>query len=208
MRSLALAALVFGATLPSSAKDTRPGFDSPEAAFHAYLMGVVSEDFDLMLSSLTPEAKAYHLGLSLFSAVYLFGQDPEMQKVFREHGIDPSLDDGASGQTKKADEDSPDTALVNAMSKIKTPGRLMKQIADRHEKLAKLMTNSGDARPEWKRPTAKELLSSVTLGKVVVKEDSAQATVTVAPSAKDAFSAMPEKVQFRKLQPTFRTSGL
>jgi hypothetical protein len=200
MRSLALAAFVLGATLPSFAKDKLPGFDSPEKAFHAYLTGVVSEDFDLMLSSLTPEAKAYHVALSLFSAGFLFGQDPEMQKVFREHGIEPSSDDGDDGQTEEADEDSPDRALVDAVSKIKNPGKLMKQIADRHEKLAKLMASSGDARPESKRPTAKELLSSVTLGKITMKRNSAAATVTVAASAKDVFSAMPEKVQFRKIK--------
>jgi len=198
MRSLALATVVFGVSLPSFAQDKLPGFDSPEKAFHAYLIGVVSEDFDLMLSALTPEAKAYHISLSLFSAAFLFGQDREMQRIFREHGIEACSGDGQA--TEEADQDDADRALVDAMSKIKNPGKLMKEIADRHEKLAKQMAGSGDTRPESKQPTGKELLSSVTLSKIAMKGDAAEATVTVAASAKNVFSAMPEKVQFRRIK--------
>ena len=198
MRLLALATFVFGTSLSSFAQDKLPGYDSPEKAFQAYLTGVVSEDFDLMLSSLTPEAKAYHVSLSLFSAAFLFSQDPEMQRIFREHGIEASSGDRQAPE--EADQNAADRALVDAMSKIKNPGRLMKQIADRHEKLAKLMASSGDAPPESKRPTGKELLSSVTLSKIAMKEDSAEANVTVAASAKNVFSAMPKKVQFRRIK--------
>jgi hypothetical protein len=197
MRSIELAALFFGASLPCFAEDKLPGFDTPEKAFHAYVTGAVSQDFELTLSSLTPEAKAYHIGLALFSAEFLFGKDPEMQKVFREHGIEPSSGDGKA--KKEMDATAREKAFVTAMLKIKNPAKLMRQIAERHQKLARLIAQSLDTPPKSKLLSEKELLAAVTLGKVAITRDSAAATVTVAAPAKELLR-MPEMVQFRRIK--------
>ena len=197
MRSTALAIFVFGASLSCFAQDKLPGFDSPEKAFHAYLTGAVSQDFDLTLSSLTPEAKAYHIGLAVVSAHFLFGKDPEMQKVFREHGIEPSA--AALKEKEEPDPNASEKAFVNRMLKIKCPAKLMRQIADRHEKLAKQLAAPDDTQPKSKPPTTKELLSSVKLGRVAITADLAEATIKVAASAKDLLS-IPKKVEFRRIK--------
>jgi hypothetical protein len=123
-----------------------------------------------------------------------------MQRIFREHGLDPKPSSGDGQAKEEPDQEASEKALVDAMLKIKNPAKLMRQIADRHEKLAKLMGTSGVARPETKQPTAKELLSSVKLGKVTVTKDSAVAAVTVAASARNKFSSMPENIEFRRIK--------
>ncbi len=197
MRWIALATFFFWASLSCFAQDKLPGFDSPEKAFHAYLTGAVSQDFDLMLSSLTPEAKAYHIGLVVGSIPFFFEKN-EMERLFREHGI------GLSSSRKRAKENAveqaAEKAFVDAMLKVKNPAKLVRTLTARAEKIAKQLATPGDSQPKSKTPTQKELLSSVTLSKVTVTEDSAVATVTVAASAKTVFSTLPEKVDFRRIK--------
>jgi hypothetical protein len=196
MRWIALVAFLFGANLSGYAQDKLTGFESPEKAFCAYLAGIVSQDFDVMLSSLTPEAKAYHIGLAVVSVPCLF-EKKEMQMLFADHGIDTSPGDGqAKGKT---DEKAAEKAFVDSMLKVKNPGKLMRQLADRAERIAKQLANPDDAAPKLKTQTPKELLSSVKLGKVTITGASAVATATVADAAKNVFCAMPEKIQFRRI---------
>src|SRR5262249_6152178 len=128
MPSIALATFMFAASLSGVAHDNPGGFESPEKAFTAYLTGAVSGDFDLMLSSLTPKGKAYHIGLAVVSVPYLFGKK-EMEKIFADHGIDRSLGDGAD--KGDADERAMEMAIVDAMLKVKNPARLMRLLKDR-----------------------------------------------------------------------------
>jgi hypothetical protein len=74
MRWITFAAFLFATNSLGLAQDKTPGFESPEKAFRAYLTGSASHDFDLMLSALTPEAKAYHVGLAVVTVPYLFDQ--------------------------------------------------------------------------------------------------------------------------------------
>ena len=197
MRAITLSTLIFAASLPCLAQDNLPGFDSPEKAFHAYLTVAVSQDFDLTLSSLTPETKAYHIGLAVFSAHFLFGKDPEMQKVLREHGVESFTGDGKAKE--EIDPKAAEKTLVAAMLKIKNPAKLMRQIADRHEKLAKELAALDNAQPQAKPATVKQLLAAVQLGRVAIREDSAEASITVAASAKERLS-LPERVEFRRIK--------
>ncbi len=135
MYRLTFVAIVVTSPLAFAAEEKPPGFDSPDAAFRAYVTGAVTEDFDLMLSSLTRESKAYHIALSVFSATFLFGEDPTMQKALRDHGLQPTSDADEEGELDEA-------KLVDAMLRIKDPGKLMKKIADRHYELAKLLADS------------------------------------------------------------------
>ena len=211
MHRLTFFAIVFTSSLASVAEDRLPGFDSPEQAFRAYVTGAITEDFDLMLSSLTPEAKAYHIGLAIFSAVFLFSEDPAMQKVLRDHGLVPSSDDPHAQDEPdepssddphaqdKPDEKVAEKMYIDAMLKIKDPGKLMRQIADRHEELAKLLAKSDDARANTKQPTEKELISSVTLENVTITDDSATASVHIVASAKHILNEIPDKIQFRRI---------
>jgi hypothetical protein len=194
MRSIVLVTFLFGVPLSCFAQEKLPGFESPEKAFHAYITGAVSQDFDLTLSSLTPEAKAYHIVLVVISVPSFFEKD-EMEKLFHEHGID------LSGPAKeKADEQAAEKAFVDAMLKIKNPAKLVRTLAARQQKIAKQLAVPADPKPEPKSSTQEQLLSSVTLGKVDITEDSAVATVTVAASAKEAFSTMPKNVEFRRIK--------
>jgi hypothetical protein len=195
MRSIALASFLIAIPLTSVAQKKLPGFDSPEKAFDAYLRGAVSQDFDLTLSALTPEAKAYHIGLVVVSVPYFFDKN-EMEKLFREHGI-PSGRGRANGKT---DQQAGDKAFVEAMSKVKNPAKLVRTLAARQEKIARDLSTPGDPQPESNAGTQKELLSSVRLNKVTITADSAVATVRITASAKKVLSAMPEKVEFRRIK--------
>src|SRR5437016_3561552 len=101
MRWIALVPFLVAANVSAFAQDKLPGFESPEKAFRAYVTGAVSQDFDLTLSSLTPEAKAYHIGLVVASVPYFF-EKKEMEKLFADHGIDASSGDGPAKE--KIDE--------------------------------------------------------------------------------------------------------
>jgi len=193
MRWIALTALLFVATSSGFAQDKLPGFESPEKSFLAYLTGTVSQDFDLMLSSLTPEAKAYHIGLAVVSVPYLFDKKA-MEKLFADHGIDK-----LAGDAKEEKKDS-EKAFVDAMLKVKKPAKLMQQLVDQSKKIAKMLANPDDPEPKSKAPSQKELLSSVTLSKVKITGDSAVATVAVAESAKDIFATLPKMIEFRRIK--------
>jgi hypothetical protein len=67
---VALAILILASA--AHAKEKPPGFESPDQAFHAYVTGAVTGDFDLMLSTLTRESRAYHVGLAVMSLTYVF----------------------------------------------------------------------------------------------------------------------------------------
>ena len=197
MYRLIIVAIVVTSPLASGANayEKPRGFDSPDAAFRAYVTGAVTEDFDLMLSSLTRESKAYHIGLSVFSATFLFGEDPAMQKALRDHGPQRTSDADEEGESDEA-------KLVDAMLRIKDPGKRMKKIADRHYELAKQLAEPDDPATGSKRPTKKEqlaLISSVTLENVKIANSSATASVRLAPAARDARTHIPSTIHFRRI---------
>ena len=193
MRWIALATFILGASFLAFAQNTSPGFDSPERAFRAYVSGTVSQDFDLVLSSLTPEAKAHHIGLAVVSVPYLF-EKKDIQKLFAEHGIDTSS--GARHAEGNVDEKAGEKAFVDSMLKVKNPGKLMRQLAHRAEKIAKQLANPDDLAPKLKTPTPKELLSSVKLGKVTMTGNSAVAAATVGDSARICSPRCPKRFSF------------
>ena len=196
MHYLLFIAVAFACSCVCNAQEKLPGFDSPDLAFHAYVTGAATEDFDLLLSALTRESKAYHIGLSIFSATFLFGEDPEMQKLFRDHGLQPTSD--ADEQ-----EESGNITLVDAMSTIKEPGKLMKGIVDRQNELAKLLVESEGSVIDAKPPSRKELLrliSSVTLQNKKISGNIVTASTKLEPDAKEAFTSMPSKIQFRRIK--------
>ena len=169
MYHLTFVIIVVTSSLAFAAEEKVRGFDSPDAAFRAYITGAVTEDFDLMLSSLTRESKAYHIALSIFSARFLFGEDPAMQKALRDHGVPSTFDADEEGKQR-------DARLVDAILKIKNPGELMKKIADRHHELAELLAQSDSPGVASKRLTRKEqlaVISSYVLENVTVTGSSA-----------------------------------
>jgi hypothetical protein len=89
---------------------------------------------------------------------------------------------------------------VELMLKVKNPAKLMQKLVDREEEIAKELANPSDPAPKSRRPSPAELLSSVTLDKVTITDDSAVAKATVAESAKVIFSTMPEKIEFRRIK--------
>ena len=148
MRWIGLVASLLVANSSGFAQEKLPGLESPEKAFRAYLTGTVSQDFDLMLSSLTPEAKSYHIGLAVVSVPYLFDKKG-MEKLFADHGIEkPAVD------VKTGEKDS-EKAFADAMLKVKNPANLMRQLADRAEKIAKELSNPDDPAPKSKSPSQK-----------------------------------------------------
>ncbi|HID75516.1 MAG TPA: hypothetical protein EYP56_05905 [Planctomycetaceae bacterium] len=192
MHRWTLIAVVFASPLVHAADEKPRGFDSPDAAFRAYVTGAVTGDFDLLLSALTRQSKAYHIGLAIFSATYLFRDDPAMQKILRGHGLEPSAD---TDEADSADE----AGFVDAMLGIKEPGKLMKTIADRHLQLAKRLAKPKDARAHRNPPTREELLrlvSSVTLENVEITDHSAVASVKLPAPAKDRLTEIPDTIQF------------
>jgi hypothetical protein len=197
MRWFALLPFLFAANLPGFAQEKLPGFESPEKAFQAYVIGAASQDFDLTLLSLTPEAKAYHIGLVVASVPYFF-EKKEREKLFADHGIDTSPGDGpAKGQ---ANEKAAEKAFVDAMLQVKNPAKLVRRLTARAEDLAKKLANPDDPAPKSKMPSQRELLSAVTLGTVTITEDAAFAKAKVADPAKSVFVTMPEMIQFRRIK--------
>ena len=122
MRRLIFLAIVVTSSFTFAAEERLPGFESPQRAFEAYLTGAANENYDLMLSALTRESKAYHLSLAVFSAVYLFSDDPAMQKILQDHTV---VFPSESNSPNETDEEK---LLVDTMLKIKDPGALMKKI--------------------------------------------------------------------------------
>ena len=201
MRQLKLVVVILAFSSSAIAAEKLPGFDSPSLAFQAYMTGAITEDFDLMLSSLTREGKAHHLALSLFSASFLFGNDPAMQKIFREHGIGQANDkaqqrDRPDAQRNEAAEQK---AYVDAMLKIKDPGKLMQRIAERHQELAKQFEKTEQANTKVKKPTQREVIASVTLHELKVSDDVATASVKCPASTKEVLSTVPKTVRFLRI---------
>lgn len=199
-----------------AAADRQPGFDSPGEAFHAYVTGMVTEDYELMLSALTPKSRAYHVGLAVFSAVYLFGDDPEMQKLLREHGVDVSPssepDDEPPGDDEPRKEQAgEDKSLVEFVRRVNRPAELMKKIFDRHRELAKLLAEAEDqpdgnpAEPENDRngaepPTDEAIVSSITLENLEIAGKRATASLKLSPPVKQSDTGLPETVHFRRIK--------
>jgi len=179
-----------------TAQEKLPGFDSPDSAFRAYVTGAATEDFDLLLSALTRESQAYHVSLSIFSATFLFGEDPNMQKLLRDHGL------GLAPDTDEQVELG-NISLVDVMSTIKEPGKLLKEIVDRQNDMAKLLAESDDSVIGAKPPLRKELLrliSSVTLQDKKISGNIVTASVKLEPEAKQALVNVPGEVRFRRIE--------
>lgn len=195
MYHLTFVIIVVTSSLAFAAEGKVRGFDSPDAAFRAYITGAIMEDFDLMLSSLTRESKAYHIALSVFSARFLFGEDPAMRKALRDHGVPSTFDADEEGKQH-------DARLVDAILKIRNPGELMKKIADRHHELARQLAPSDSPGPASKRLTRTEqlaLISSFVLENVAIAGSSATASVRLTPPARDARTHIPRTIHFRRI---------
>ncbi len=151
-------------------------------------------DYDQMLSALTPESQAYHIGLSVFAVSYFFGKEGSEQ-VLREHGFVAPPSPNQEGELD-------DTAFVKAMLAIKDPGRLMKKAVDREIWIATQMAGAIRAQESTKPPTTDEIVAAVTIKNVSVTGDTAEATVELAQPAKDALANMRETklVKFRRIE--------
>lgn len=190
-------AIVLALSSPVVAAEKPRGFDSPEAAFQAYVSAAAAEDYDGMLATLTPQAKAWTIGLAVYSSLLLFSEDPATKQIFAEHEVTAAL--RSVPEDESVDEKTRERLLVEAMLKIKEPGKLMRRIAERHEQLAKLLAEKDDAKVNTPEPTAKELIPAVTLGKVTIDGDSATAKVTMAAPAKEVFAGLRDEAKFRRI---------
>ncbi len=185
--------------LPSVADDGLPGYDSPERAFQAYTTGAVTHDFDLMLSALTRESRAYLIDAVVSSATLMFGKNPAMQKILREHGVTAPF---SSDQQTKPDEQ----ALVDAMLKIKDPGGLARLVTDHYLKQAQRRAESNDSYANVKRPEKRtkreifEIVSAVTVENVKITGDMATASIKTLPPAKDVLNEQPYTANFRRIK--------
>ena len=150
-------------------------------------------DYDQMLSALTPESQAYHIGLSVFAVSYFFGEEGSEQ-FLREHGFVAPPSPNQEGELD-------DTAFVKAMLAIKDPGRLMKKAVDREIWIAAQMAGAIRRKHETADNRA-EIVAAVTIKNVSVTGDTAEATVKLAKPAKDALANMRETklVKFRRMR--------
>jgi hypothetical protein len=154
-----------------------PGYDSPEEAFHAYVRGNVSQNFDQMLSALTPESKAYHVGLAVISVGYLFDKNAG-EKLLRCHAA-------AFEKEAKLEGESDDMFLVRVVGAVTDPGGLMKAIVQREEELAKQFADVTTTPDNRKQPTMDRLIESINLKNTKVSGSMAVADVEYTKPAKD-----------------------
>lgn len=191
MRWMLFLAMLATPAAVSGGEEKPAGFDTPEQAFKAYITGVATEDYDRQLASLTRESQAYHIGLAVFSASFLFGQDPAMQKALREHA--PAKEDKppATGDEQQQ--------FIALMLSYQEPARLMKRLSDRQLELAKQL--AGNERPvqEVVRPKVSELIAAVTLEKVLITGDTATARVNIGPAAVEWVVGLPDDIPFRRI---------
>ena len=197
------------AARPLDEKTVKGGFDSPAAAFHAYITGKVTQDFDSMLSALTRESQAYHIGLAVFALTYLYQED-EYKKILREHGLstmstanrpDKEKERDGAAREQEATEDADETQYIDAMLSIKNPEKLMKKVSEREGEIARRLAKDKVAPPSTKEPTKKEIIESIVLKDIEITEDAATGCVELREPAKSLNGAWQKKdVRFRKIQ--------
>ena len=158
-------------------EENSPGYNSPESAFHVYVTGSATGNFDQMLSALTPDSRGYHVGLAVISVGYLFEKDAG-EKLLRDYL--PATPPQAISK-----DDSDDTVFVKVMLAVRTPGKLMKAIAQRQEEIAQQFAKIAPPHDTRKRPTAEQLVASIILKNVKVNGSTAIADVVVNQPAKD-----------------------
>jgi hypothetical protein len=185
----------------TAVKNALPGYDSPERAFRAYLTGAVTEDFDQMLSALTPESRAYHVGLAMMSVGYLFDKAAG-EKLLRDHGADFFLHGHAPATSTEAGrKNEPENeALVRVVLTIKNPGQLMKAIVVREEEIARQWAKTGEPHDTRKQPTTEQLIGSVVLNDVKINGSAASADIELTQPAKDYVAAEWKTVKFRQIR--------
>lgn len=196
MRSIRLSC-VFLVCVQAQRANAEQGFDTPEEAYRAYLTGQVTEDPALMLSALTRDSQAFHVGLAVFSAEYLFGEDPEMQKVFQKHGVTKAFDD--FNQQEEPGEEQ----LVLTIRKIKEPDKLLAYIYKRHSQLAEPLTKENEIKAErnhFTRVQRLQLVAQVTLKDVNIQGATATASVMIGESAQEHLRSLPQEMQFSRIE--------
>ena len=174
-----------GAASNAARKEAVAGFDSPESAFRAYATGAVTEDSDLMLSALTRESRAYHIGLAWMSLSYVFSPD-ECQQIMREHGSPALLAAFGSNETDTygvRTASRGQVEFINVTLETKNPGKLFKRLYDRQKEAGRLWLKNEDVPSRKKGPTNKEILAAVALKNVKITNDTATGRIELHPPA-------------------------
>jgi hypothetical protein len=195
----AVAAFLILAVSTGIAAEPAGGFDSPVEAFRAYLLASAHQDYDQMLATLTRESRAHHLALAVFSAEFLFSQDPEMRKVLAEH-----LPGEKDLQGLPEDEER---RIVEVMARIKNPGQLLAKIGMRHDQLARQVVAAEKGKGQPGSPAAQtpdtakrdRLLSDVRIDNLKMEGDSASAVARVPGDLAESLSSVPGPLRFRRV---------
>lgn len=188
-----LATSVAPSAEPTNKAKPTAGHDTPEAAFRAYLTGSATGDYDKLLGSLTPDTRAYHIGLCVFSASYFFSE-PELKTLLDEHGFTELQRELNESQDTDGSQDE-EAAFVQLFLGIKEPAALMTKIEKRSEEVAKKLAADNQELP--KAPSIKEVQAAITVDQLKITGDAATARLTT--TAPLDVLDIPAELTFRKV---------
>jgi hypothetical protein len=197
VRTVLVWVAVFAASTGHAAEPAG-GFESPEAALRAYLRASAMQDYDGMLATLTRESRAHHLALAVFSAEFLFNQDPDIRKVLGEHlPAEKDLTNLPQGEEER---------MVEVMARIKNPGQLLAKIGKRHSELAKqVVAAEGKSPPDSPAvesvdpATRDRLFTEVRIDNLKVEGDSATGVARLPEALSKLVGPLPETLRFRRI---------
>lgn len=197
MRYLFCVLALLAISQPCFADDKPSGYDTPEAAFNAYLTGCVKHDWDLVLSSCTPKSRGLHVAKLVVFMGWVF-EGKEIKALLSEHGL--SVGDIAYIRGRNSREpivlvqhtelegiefqNDDEEVMVRMMLKVKDAPNLMEKIWERFSQ-ARNAFLAEDLKEElleadalWPRRSVEEILAEIKV--MDVQTDIDEATCRVA----------------------------
>jgi hypothetical protein len=116
--------------------------------------------------------------------------------------VNQKTDNGKHGGTNGKEEgtDCDDTAFIDAMLRVKNPGKLMKRISEREDEVGKLFAKANRIPENAKEPTRREVIDSVAIKDLRIANDVATGRVELLQPAK-AYNTLwqGKEVKFRRI---------
>ena len=93
-----------------------------------YITAAVTEDYDLLLASITPHSRAYIVAEGIHVAVLSFGDDPDMKKLLTKHGVRLNSESRLNPNYNiRADADEAEKkAFVEFILKMENPAQFLR----------------------------------------------------------------------------------